>query len=210
MPYAFEFLTLAIITLLAAMSPGPDFAVVSKNALRHSQRAGLFTALGIGLGILVHVAYSLVGIGLLIAQSLVLFTIIKLIGAAYLIYLGWHCLMHASDGAAEMQQVHERMPATRAIKEGFITNALNPKVTLFFLSVFSQMIDPATPVGIQLLMGLEMSVVSIVWFGFLTLLLNRPSIKRGFGHFHRIINRMMGAFLIGLGIKLMASKANAV
>ena len=87
-----EWIAVITITLLAVISPGPDFAMVTRNSLLLSRRAGVGTALGIALGVLVHVTYTLVGVGLLIQQSMVLFQVLKLVGAAYLIYLGMKML----------------------------------------------------------------------------------------------------------------------
>src|SRR5256885_4192866 len=83
-----EWIAVVTITLLAVISPGADFAMVTRNSLLRSRRAGLLTALGIGLGVLVHVGYTLLGVGLLMQQSTWLFDVVKLLGAAYLIYLG--------------------------------------------------------------------------------------------------------------------------
>lgn len=100
-----EWLAVITITVLAVISPGPDFAMVTRNSLLLSRRAGVLTALGIGLGVLIHVTYTLVGVGLLIQQSLWLFNAIKLAGAAYLVYLGVKMLRTRpggtlADGAA--------------------------------------------------------------------------------------------------------------
>jgi hypothetical protein len=83
-----ELFTVATITILAVISPGADFAMVSRNSMMMSRRAGVLTAVGISLGVLVHVAYSLLGVGLVISRSVLLFNLIKYLGAAYLIYLG--------------------------------------------------------------------------------------------------------------------------
>ncbi|WP_438884465.1 LysE family translocator, partial [Bacillus cereus group sp. BC22] len=83
-----ELIVVVTITLLAVISPGPDFAMVTRNSLMLSRRSGVLTALGIGLGVTVHVSYTLLGVGLLIRQSLWLFNAVKLVGAIYLIYLG--------------------------------------------------------------------------------------------------------------------------
>lgn len=83
-----ELLAVVAITFFAVISPGPDFAMVSRNSLLLSRRSGVLTALGIGAGVCVHVTYTLLGVGLLIQQSLWLFNLIKLAGAAYLIFLG--------------------------------------------------------------------------------------------------------------------------
>lgn len=133
MEYLPEFLTVVVIHLLAVMSPGPDFALVSRNSFVYSRRSGVFSALGIALGLGVHVAYSLVGIGLLIAQSIVLFSTIKFIGAAYLIYLGVRSLLSKKKPAgAELLEEKSDITKFAALKQGFLTNILNPKVTLFF------------------------------------------------------------------------------
>lgn len=144
-----EFLTIAVAHLLAVASPGPDFAVVLRQALCQSRRNAWLTALGVGTGILVHVAYSLLGIGLLIQQSLVLFNVLKVVGALYLLWIAFQCL-RARAGALEvvMESQREQAPGA-AFRLGFLTNALNPKATLFFVALFSVVISPGTPVAVQ-------------------------------------------------------------
>ena len=85
-----EFLAVVTIHLLAVMSPGPDFVMISRNSLIYSRRSGIFSALGLACGMAVHASYSLVGIGLIITKSIVLFSILKFVGAAYLLYFGYH------------------------------------------------------------------------------------------------------------------------
>src|SRR3990167_10850400 len=83
-----EFFTTTLVILFAVISPGPDFAIVTRNALRHSQNTGIMTALGIATGTLIHVSYCILGLAIIISKSLLIFNIIKYIGASYLIYLG--------------------------------------------------------------------------------------------------------------------------
>jgi len=90
--YLSAIITVAILHFLAVISPGPDFIMITRNALIYSRRSGVFAALGLALGMLVHVTYSLVGIGLIISRSILLFTILKFVGAAYLISIGYHAL----------------------------------------------------------------------------------------------------------------------
>src|SRR3990167_8795475 len=92
MTFLAEFLTVVVVHMLAVMSPGPDFVMISRNSLVYSRKVGVYSAIGLGLGILVHVTYSLIGIGLIISKSILLFSILKFIGAAYLIYVGYKCL----------------------------------------------------------------------------------------------------------------------
>src|SRR3989338_5059978 len=87
------FLTIVVVHLLGAMSPGPDFAIIVRNSLTYSRRTGIWTAAGLGLGILVHVTYALLGIGFIVSQSILLYNALKYLGALYLLYIGWKALM---------------------------------------------------------------------------------------------------------------------
>lgn len=144
-----EWIAVITITVLAVMSPGPDFAMVTRNSLMLSRRAGVLTALGIGLGCFVHVGYTLVGVGLLIQQSLWLFNAIKLAGAVYLVYLGVK-MLRAKPGAALAQNAVAPLSDTAALRVGFLTNALNPKTTVFIVSLFMQVVRPDTPLLVQI------------------------------------------------------------
>jgi threonine/homoserine/homoserine lactone efflux protein len=197
------FLTVAIIHLLAVMSPGPDFAIVVKQSVTQPRRIAISTALGVGLGMFVHVAYSLLGIGLLIAQSILLFSIIKLIGAGYLLFIGWSAL--TAKPSHDVLGVHSSVPvmsSAKALRVGFLCNALNPKATLFFLALFTQVIDPHTPLLIQLCYGIYMAVATFVWFAMLGSVLSADIIRRHINVFHIWIERCMGAVLIVLGLKV--------
>lgn len=203
MPYLSEFLTVATVHLLAVMSPGPDFVMITRNTLVYSGKTGMYSAVGLGLGIGVHVIYSLLGIGLLISQSIVLFNIIKFIGAGYLLYIGYKSLT-AKASHVKISQEHRKKDISRAqaVRIGFITNVTNPKATLFFLALFTQVIDPTTPLFIQLLYGIEMMVATAAWFAFVALIFSHHKIKRGFEKVQHIAEKLMGAVLIGLGVRL--------
>jgi threonine/homoserine/homoserine lactone efflux protein len=127
-----EFLTVALIHFLAVASPGPDFAVVLRQALCQSQTNARATALGVGLGILVHVGYSLLGIGLIIQQSVWLFNVLKVIGALYLTWIAIHCLRARAGGIHVEARPDAGQTGLAALRLGFLTNVLNPKATLFF------------------------------------------------------------------------------
>ena len=143
-----ELVSVITITLLAVISPGADFAMVSRNSMFLSRRAGLLTALGISLGVLVHVTYSMLGIGLLISQSIVLFNLVKFAGAAYLIWLGIGMLRSRKLDPQKVVTAPQ-LSDWQALRVGFLTNALNPKTTLFVVALFTQVISPdtATPVS---------------------------------------------------------------
>lgn len=205
MEYLNEFLTVAVIHLLAVASPGPDFAMVLRQSLSAGRSAAIWTSIGIGLGILVHVAYALLGLGLIISQSVQIFSIIKMIGAGYLLYIGWKSLRAQPE--RPVTEADEVMPlrkysSAQALRIGFLTNVLNPKATLFFLSVFSVIIKPDTPQGVQFVYGLYMSIATGIWFCGLSFVLTQPAVRRGFARFGYWAERCMGVVLIALGVRL--------
>lgn len=208
MPYLAEFITVAVIHLLAVMSPGPDFAMISRNSLVYSRKTGIYSAIGLALGILVHVTYSLVGIGLIISKSIVLFSAIKILGAGYLIFIGYKSLKakpHRIDNDQSLEK--KDMDKIAAIQMGFLTNALNPKATLFFLSLFTQVISPQTPLFIQVLYGLEMSVMTFIWFALVASILSHSMVQEKFASAHHHIEKVFGVILIALGIKVALSSS---
>jgi RhtB (resistance to homoserine/threonine) family protein len=205
MDYLAEFLTVAIVHLLAVASPGPDFAMVLRQSLVAGRKAAVWTSVGIGLGILVHVVYIMLGLGLILSQSIQLFNLVKLTGAAYLLFIGWKSLRAApaeSNAVERISAPDSAYPIGKALRIGFLTNALNPKATLFFLSLFSVVIDPATPFHVQLGYGLYMSLATGIWFCALSLALTQRRVRQGFTRFGHWVERGMGVVLIGLGVRL--------
>ncbi|RRW21894.1 LysE family translocator [Stutzerimonas stutzeri] len=206
--YWMEFMTVALVHLLAVASPGPDFAVVVRESVAQGRRAGSWTALGVGCGIFVHVAYSLLGIGLIVSQSIVLFNLVKWLAAAYLVYLGWRALrarpmsLEAIDGA----NAPVARSAWRAFVIGFVTNGLNPKATLFFLSLFTVVISPDTPLLVQAGYGLYLAGATALWFLLVAWLFSRGRVRAGFARLGHWFDRLTGAVLIGLGARLALSE----
>ncbi|MED5606689.1 LysE family transporter [Pseudomonas sp. JH-2] len=202
--YWTEFLTVALIHLLAVASPGPDFAVVVRESVTHGRRAGTWTALGVGCAISIHVTYSLLGIGLIVSQSIMLFNTLKWLAAAYLFYIGIKALRAkpaGGDGSVEVAAPSERTPRG-AFVSGFVTNGLNPKATLFFLSLFTVVINPHTPVLVQAGYGVYLVCATAAWFSFVALLFSQQRVRAGFARMGHWFDRMMGVVLVGLGVKL--------
>lgn len=179
-----EFLLIASVHLVAVASPGPDFAIVLRYAVRYGKQAALAASLGIGCAILLHVTYSLVGIAVIIKTTPWLFTALTVAAAAYLLYIGLQAL-RSSAPAKPTQAEHTVVTeshtpsASKAFIAGFVTNGLNPKATLFFLSLFAVIISPQTPQSYKLIYGLYMALATALWFCALSLLLTHTRI-RGF------------------------------
>ncbi len=207
MNYLPEFLAIASLHLLAVMSPGPDFVLISKNSLVYSRKTGIYTALGLALGIAVHVTYSLLGIALIISKSIVIFSTIKFLGAGYLVYIGIKSLgAKPASVKTDVASPNEEMGKWAAIKTGFLTNVLNPKATLFFLAVFTQVIHTTTPAIVKVLYGVEMSAMTFIWFSFVAVVLSHSKIKEKFTKIQHHVERGMGAVLIALGLKVAFSR----
>lgn len=203
-----EWIAVITITLLAVISPGPDFAMVSRNALTLSRRAGLLTALGIGAGVLVHVAYTLMGIGLLIQQSPTAFNLLKLVGAAYLIWLGIKMLRTRKSDTPIAEGV-VALSDMAALRTGFLTNALNPKTTIFIVSLFMQVVQLDTPIGTRIAYGLFISAAHVAWFACVSLFFGAPEIRRAIISNRHIVDWVFGAALIAFGIALAAANLGA-
>lgn len=205
--------TIAGIFLVALASPGPDFAVILRMSLRYGRRVSLMTSVGVGAGILIHVAYSLLGVGLLISKSILAFTIMKWAGALYLVYLGFQALRAKPAKAADVSDILDDQTdrgapgMRRAFLVGFLTNGLNPKATLFFLSLFTVIIDPATPLTVQIAYGGMLSIMTGLWFSGLSLVLSSAPIVRAYRRIGHWLDRTFGAMLIALGVHIALSDA---
>ncbi|GAB1621233.1 LysE family transporter [Agarivorans albus] len=207
--YWAEFLTVVVVHLLAVASPGPDLAVVLKNSISLGRRAAIFTSLGVGCGIMVHVIYSVLGIGLIISQSIWLFNVIKWLGAAYLIWIGIQGLRAKRRDAADIEaDTGLRLSDKSAFLSGFMTNGLNPKATLFFLSLFTVVISPTTPMLVQLGYGLYMVFATALWFAMISWLFSTARVRRKFLQVGHWFDRSMGLVLVSLGIRLLFSSRN--
>lgn len=192
---------------VALASPGPDFVMAVRNSVLYSRRTGIMTAIGFGLGVAVHVTYCLGGLAIVISKSAVLFSILKFIGAAYLFYVGWKALK--STGFSEQESESADRPAMSdfvAIRGGFITNVFNPKATMFFLALFTQILNPSEPLSIQFLYGLTCIVMTIIWFSVVATVLTAPTIRAQFLKISKWIDRVCGALFIALGFKLVLTK----
>lgn len=196
-----ELLAVLTITILAVISPGPDFAMVTRNSLTLSRRAGMLTALGIGLGVLVHISYTLLGIGLLIEQSLWLFNVIKLAGAAYLIYLGV-TMLRSKPASAPTAGTTSSPSDWVALRAGLLTNALNPKTTVFIVSLFIQVVRPDTPLKVQIGYGVFISIMHIAWFGLVALCFSAGPVRERLLSIRHWIDRLFGGLLVGFGVLL--------
>lgn len=210
--YLVQWLTLMAVFGLAVVSPGPDFVVAVRNSVVYSRRAGIMTALGFGVGILFHVAYTLFGLAAVMSQSILLFNMIKYAGAAYLVYIGLQALRSrgagqiAVDAAVGQGGASKTMNDFAAFRSGLLTNALNPKATLFFLAIFSQIIRPETPLAWKTAYGLTCALMVSGWFCIVSFVLTQTRVRNAFLKTTKWIDRGCGVLMIGLGVKVALSE----
>ncbi|MCX5585951.1 LysE family translocator [Streptomyces erythrochromogenes] len=196
-----EVIAVAVITLLAVISPGADFAMVVRNSYLYGRPTGLFAAAGVAAGVLVHVSYTMLGVGLLIASSTALFTVIKLAGAAYLVWIGIRTFRARAEVTVDLES-KPQLTRLGAMRSGFLTNVLNPKTTLFVVSTFTQVVDPGTPLWQQAGYGLFMSAAHLGWFGAVAVFFSVSSLRERMLKAQKTLNRAIGSVLVGLGVGL--------
>ena len=203
-----EFAKVAVAHLLAVASPGPDFALVLKQSLSRGRHVAICTSLGIGSAILLHVSYSLLGLGLLLRESEAWFNAVKYAGAMYIAWLGVQALRAEprAQGDAVSVSSGERTGGLRAYVTGFLTNVLNPKATLFFISLFALVVSPATPKLVQAGYGLWMAGATAAWFCAVSLLLTRPEVRARFWRYGHWIDRALGVVFLAFAASLLFAK----
>ncbi|MDO5639521.1 MAG: LysE family translocator [Neisseria sp.] len=202
-----EMIAVALITILAVVSPGRDFAMVTRNSYLYGRRAGWWTAAGIAAAVWIHVGYTLLGVSVLLLKFPALFHGVKLLGALYLVYIGWQTFRHKPVNA-DLGEAAARLGDAAAFKNGFVTNALNPKTTLFVLSTFTQIVQPQTPLWLQTAYGAFMSLAHLLWFAFVAAVLPSPAIRNRLLQKQQFVNRIIGVLLALLGVLLMVSSLN--
>lgn len=211
--YMGEFVALALIHFLAVVAPGPDFAVTIRQSVRHGRCAGIGTAIGIGAGISVHVIYTLLGVGALMHTTPWLLQVASWLGAGYLLYLGVVFIRQAGrQTTGVLQEAGEGLGAVsfrRSFVVGFLTNATNPKATLFFLAVFTTIVSAQTPLAVQMLYGVWMCVINALWFVLVSLLFTSLPVRERFLRLGHWFERVMGVLLIAFSVRLLWSLVGA-
>ncbi|MFC9433094.1 LysE family translocator [Nocardia sp. NPDC057030] len=199
-----QMLALGGVILVAAMSPGPDFFIVTRSSALSGRRAGMACAAGIAGGVFLWSVVSALGVAGLLAASALAFTIVKLVGAGYLMLLGVRALLAARRGGYETTaDLPTGGPsALAAFRQGLLTNLLNPKVAVFFLALLPQFLPAAPTVTDTVSLGAIAAAVSLIWF---SVLANVVDALRGLlakSTVRRTLDTIMGAILVAFGIRI--------
>lgn len=207
--FILNWVILAGVMGVGLISPGPDFVMAVRNSIQYSRRAGILTAIGFSLAVSVHVSYCLMGLATIISQSILLFNTFKYIGAAYLFYVGFSALRSKGFTMGEEHKPDQKnvMTDIQALRSGFITNLFNPKATMFFLALFTQILNPDMPFWTSIIYGLTCVVMTAIWFSIVATVLTTPTVRARFLKFSKWIDRVCGGVLIALGVRLALTKA---
>lgn len=177
--------------------------MVSRNAMVYSRRAGLWASVGIAAAVWLHVAYCITGVALLITSLPKVYEVIRWIGASYLVYLGIKSLLASAKTQESTAATQPDITDRSAFGSGFLCNALNPKTTLFFLSIFTQIIQPSTPITVQILCGLIISLAHLAWFSSVAFWLSTPRLLSTIWHLKPWIERILGIILICIAVYMI-------
>jgi threonine/homoserine/homoserine lactone efflux protein len=200
-----EFLAIAAIVIV---TPGPDTALTIRNTLLGGRRAGVHTALGVSTGQALWALASAYGVAALLAASEPAFRALKLLGAAYLVYLGIQSLLAAAKRVerARTERTSADLPARIAYRQGVISNLGNPKMAAFFLSLLPQFTSGEATVAPLLVLGLVFSTMTLVWLSAYALAVARAGDFLRRGTVRRVLDAVVGAVLVALGVRVAAER----
>lgn len=201
--YMAEIIAVSTIAVFMAMLPGADFVMVTRTSISNGRLAGLYMSLGMSLSVCIHASYSIAGLAVVIANSAWLFSAIKYLGAAYLIYLSCQLLTTRETVNKEQNNQTTQMSPFIALRMGFTCNILNPKTSIFFLSIFTQVVSVDTPLIMQASYGLIIILAHFIWYSGVTLLLSHPNILPRFNRQKQKIDKIAGVVLMIIAINLI-------
>jgi threonine/homoserine/homoserine lactone efflux protein len=196
------------VAIAVVVIPGPDMALVARNVFRHGRAAGYATSLGICTGILGWAVAAALGIATVLATSSVAFTILKLAGAAYLIYLGISTLRSGNDVRVERPDGSPTLLARQAWVQGLLSSLLNPKLGVFFLTLLPQFIAPGEPAALRAIqLAVVFDLIGLAWLLLYSAMLAAIGYGLGRSGPRRFIRWVSGTVLVALGIRVAFERA---
>ena len=201
-----EFITIALLHLFAVVSPGPDFVLITRQSVRYDRNVAIWSSFGVGVGILFHSFIAITGVVVLVTSNTFLFTSIKIAGAIYLVYLGTISIINSNKIKSLTGDVSVKKENLNGFLAGLITNVTNVKAILFFITVFSVVVDQNTDKLTLALYGVYMSVSTFIWFAFVSLVFTNDRFTRKFSYYLPIFEKVIGAVLIAIAAQILLSQ----
>lgn len=199
-------LFVATIATLGMLSPGPDFFLIIKNAARYRRSAAMMTAFGVICGVATHMSYCVAGLAVVITTTPWLFNFLKYAGAVYLIWVGIQAFLSRGESKMNISNLPQlNIKMKNAFLQGYLCNLLNPKATLFFLAVFTQILQLNSGIGEKLWYASIILGLAVVWWPILVILIQSAPVRRALAKAQKLVDKVLGGLLIGLGIKVALS-----
>lgn len=192
------------ISCLGMISPGPDFFLVLKNSLSYNRKIALMTCLGVISAIAIHMSYCVAGIAVLITATPWLYNALRYAGAAYLLWIGVKALLAKSSGTAYVSKQAQELNVTAkaAFMQGLLCNLLNPKATLFFLAIFTQLLNASSTMLDKLVVAFIIWLEAAIWWPIVVFVFQTQIVQRRYFKLQVIIDKFLGVILIVLGVKV--------
>lgn len=192
------------ISCLGMISPGPDFFLVLKNSLSYNRKMALMTCLGVISAIAIHMSYCVAGIAVLITATPWLYNALRYAGAAYLLWIGVKALLAKSSGTAYVSKhaLELNVTAKAAFMQGLLCNLLNPKATLFFLAIFTQLLNASSTMVDKLVVAFIIWLEATIWWPMVVFVFQTQIVQRRYFKLQIIIDKLLGVILILLGVKV--------
>jgi len=201
-----SFLSISLFMILAVLSPGPDFIVVTKNTMSYNKQAGSYTAIGVTCGAIILSSVCLSGLILIVLHSSRLFDVLKIIGFAYLSYLGVKLLCSKKeDPFIESYNKSKPIKSFKAFKEGLLVSTLNPKAWLFFATLFTMIVNTTSSIYFQSLYAVEVSVFYFIWFLVVVMLFDHHIFKKRIIKFQFYLKKLFGVLLLFFAVLIIRS-----
>ncbi len=196
----------ATVAALGMLSPGPDFFLILKNAARYQRSAAMMTALGIITALTLHMTYCVAGLAVLITTTPWLFNVLKYAGAAYLLWIGFKSLLPNKAHSVDLNNSqHEFVTFKKAFMQGFLCNLLNPKATLFFLAIFTQVLSVDSSFNEKLWYAFIIWGLALLYWPTLVLLIQSAPVRKGLAKVQKYVDKILGVVLIAFGIRVALS-----
>lgn len=208
MDHALVLISVFAVFIPALILPGPDFVAVVRSSMTRGTRAGLLTTLGVSLGLCLYATLSLLGLSAILVKYQWLTWAVRLLGGAYLIYLGIK-LLRAKPHLIELDP-DTRPVGTRAVLFGFLVTLTNPKAIVLFTSVFATAVTASTPFWLMALMIAIVTVSALTWYSCVSLFMSSGPVMRRFQSARHWIERAAGVCFIGLGGKVLADAGRPI
>ncbi len=197
-----EFLTIAILHLFAVASPGPDFLLVTRQCLRFDRTVAIWASAGIATGILFHSFIAITGVTLIISSNPEVFKWLKVLASIYIAYLGYLSIFKSSTSVSD-EDKKDNENYVGSFTLGLITNILNPKAILFFITVFTAVVDVSTTQLLLGLYGLYMSITTFIWFTGISYIFSNQGLRDRYKQFIPFFEKGIGIVLIIIAVGLI-------